>query len=219
MHSKLGRTGSMKSSQDKPKTSLEALEAALRATDVLFEKTLKLHKDKKPEFDDVKLEAFNQANGLLAAIKRLLDETHPHLETRPLFRLMEEFRNTYSGASNVLIGHKNPNVSLGGKPSLSQSNEMNTLVIAMTEYCRAWGLKLKEAVTIVANDTGLQETQVRALRSRFNRGAGPAGAIRDLAERQSKLAALRAIEERSENNDSLGQYYQALLSMYLKLRI
>ena len=209
----------MKSSQDKPKTSLESLEAALKATDVVFEKTLKLQKDKKPEFDDVKLEAFNQANGLLAAIKRLLDETHPHLETRPLFRLMEEFRNTYSGASNVLIGHKNPNVNLGGKPSLNQSNEMNTLVIAMTEYCRAWGLKLKEAVTTVANDTGLQETQVRALRSRFNRGAGPAGAIRDLAERQSKIAALRAIEERSENNDSFGQHYQALLSMYLKLRI
>ena len=78
----------MKSSQDKPKTSLEALEAALKATDIVFEKTLKLHKDKKPEFDDVKLEAFNQANGLLAAIKRHLDETHPHLETRPLFRLM-----------------------------------------------------------------------------------------------------------------------------------
>ena len=94
--------------------ALNLLRQRLDSADPVIEQCLKAHKDKSEVYDDLKHNAFQEINSVLIALKGLADTIEPELNTRPIYRLLEEFRNNFDIVALNMWGDREI-VSVGGK--------------------------------------------------------------------------------------------------------
>lgn len=169
----------------KAQAVIEDLRSALEEADPIIEKCLQYHSEKKPEYEEQKHLAFQHLNDVLIKTKAYLRHSGTTLNTRPLSRLLEEFRNSYAGADNVLIGHKNPNLSHGGKPAVAASNEHLALLVAAINTLKQDGQPLVDCLKRVSDVTDFSTIQLRNIRTRFGRKDSVSEEVKDLARRLS----------------------------------
>lgn len=198
---------------------LVALSKALDDADEIFENTLRLKSNGNVEYETEKHESFQTLNAVIIAVKNLLDQEYPDLNTRPLYRLIEEFRNIHAGATNVLIGHKDPALKKGGRPRIADANELMALLVAMMECCEEQGEKPKEFLPRIARDTGKSTKELRDIRSRFSRGDGSSEEMRSLADRLSAWARTEAATLALEATPNEHRPYRAMLEIYNKYKL
>jgi len=191
------------------------LRVSLDEADTVIEEYLKAQKLKQPKAQELKHKSFEQVFDIIISVKNYLDseitvseEGVSTFNTRPLSRLLEDFRNAYEGAELVLVGHSKPNFVKGGKPQLASANEMNALLVAAVELWRASGLEPKECLAKVSKDAGISEKQLRNIRTRFGRGDGVAKKYKELAFRLA----------RPETHEEIYRYYLSLLDRYQSLK-
>jgi hypothetical protein len=188
--------------------ALLSLRHTLDTADQVIEGCIKAHHDKSETYDELKHSAFDELTAVIIALKGLADTIEPQLNTRPIFRLIEEFRNSYAGAGNVLIGHKNPRLKASGNPVLADSNEIASLIFIAVEIQIFLGLTPTVAEKKVAKDSGMKHDKVQRTRKRFRRQDG--------AQKEFILMADRLIDEAKSSDTE--RSYNAIISQYQLLK-
>ena len=188
--------------------SITELRDALEQCNAVIEEGIELHRSTSYKFDLQKHEAFQAAYDSITAVKKYIDNLDKNINTQPLFRILEEWRNNYEGATNVLLGHSKPNLEVGGKPKVSSANEYNALLVAAINVLQSMDFKLNAAIEKVAHDTKLKEKDLRNLRTRFSRKDGAKNEFKNLAHRLSKAP------DKYEKD----MYYQTLVKQFQQLK-
>ena len=188
--------------------ALYLLRQSLDSADPVIEQCLKAHKDKSEVYDDLKHSAFQKINSVLTALKGLTDTIEPELNTRPIYRLLEEFRNNFEGAENVLTSHKDPRLQEGGKPVLANSNELASLIFVAVEIQIFLGVKPTVAEKTVAEDSGMTHDKVQRTRKRFRRKNGVQNRFIQMAD---KFIA-------DAKNSDTELFYKSIIHIYQSLR-
>ena len=194
----------MTSSHEQTPDPLQTLTVMLEKADSVIENTLCLHRCGKQEYETEKHEAFKHLFEVICGVKNLLAHEHPDLNTQPISRLIEDFRDTFEGAKPVLICHRNPALAAGGKPKLASNNEASAALIAAVALLQKHGSSLGRAIERVATEADVPVKKIHRWRSRFNRRDGVNKLYKDLATRLSILP----------DGYDLERYFSSLIIQY-----
>jgi hypothetical protein len=185
-------------------SSIEKLRNELNKSNDVIEKGLRLYQSGAEDFITQKHEAFQEAFQAIASVKNYIDSLNENINTMPLFRILEEWRNTFEGADNVILGHSKPNEQKGGRPKIASANEYNALLIAAIIVLQNSGMKLNDALERVSFDVSINLQELRNIRTRFSRKNRTDKKYSDSARRLSKVT--EAGDEET--------YYQNLITQY-----
>lgn len=197
----------MKSPDDDP-TSIEKLRSALDESNEVIEKGLRLYRAGSEDFATQKHEVFKEAFQAVASVKNYIDSLDENINTMPLLRILEEWRNTLEGADNVLLGHCKPNLKNGGRPKITFKNEYNALLIAAIAVLQSTDVELNNALKRVSHDASISMKELRNIRTRFSRKDRADSKYSDLARRLSQVA----------DTDESEAYYKILIKKYHDFR-
>ena len=168
-------------------SSIETLREELSKSNESIEKALQLYHSGAADFITKKHEAFQEAFKAVASVKNYIDSLDEDINTMPLFRILEEWRNTFEGADNVILGHSKPNEQKGGRPKIASANEYNALLIAAIIVLQNSGMKLNDALERVSFDVSINLQELRNIRTRFSRKNRTDKKYSDSARRLSKV--------------------------------
>lgn len=188
--------------------SIEKLRKDLSRSNEIIEKALQLYYSGAEDFITQKHEAFQEAFQAIASVKNYIDSLDENINTMPLFRILEEWRNTFEGADNVILGHSKPNEQKGGRPKIASANEYNALLIAAIIVLQKSGMKLNYALERVSIDARISLQELRNIRTRFSRRDRTDEKYSDSAHRLSKVTE-PGMEE---------THYQILIQQYQLIR-
>ena len=197
----------MKSPDDNP-TSIEKLRSALDESNEVIEKGLRLHRAGSEDFATQKHEVVKEAFQAVVSVKNYIDSLGENINTMPLFRILEEWRNTFEGADDVILGHSNPDLLNGGRPKIAFTNEYNTLLIAAIAVLQSIDMELNNALKRVSHDANISMKELRNIRTRFSRKDRADNKYSDLARRLSQVP----------DTDESEVYYKTLIKKYHDFR-
>jgi len=168
-------------------SSIRKLRDELNRSNGVIEKALQLYQSGAEDFLTQRHEAFQEAFQAVASVKNYIDSLDEDINTMPLFRILEEWRNTFEGADNVILGHSKPNEQKGGRPKIASANEYNALLIAAIIVLQNSGMKLNDALERVSFDVSINLQELRNIRTRFSRKNRTDKKYSDSARRLSKV--------------------------------
>ena len=186
-------------------SSIETLRKELSKSNESIEKALQLYHSGGEDFITQKHEAFQEAFQAVASVKNYIDSLDENINTMPLFRILEEWRNTFEGADNVILGHRKPNEQKGGRPKIASANEYNALLIAAIIVLQNSGMKLNDALARVSLDVSINLQELRNIRTRFSRKNRTDKTYSDSALRLSKVT--EAGDEETYYKNLIQQYH------------
>ena len=190
-------------------SSIRKLRDELNRSNGVIEKALQLYQSGAEDFLTQRHEAFQEAFQAVASVKNYIDSLDEDINTMPLFRILEEWRNTFEGADNVILGHSKPNEQKGGRPKIASANEYNALLIAAIIVLQNSGMKLNDALARVSFDVSINLQELRNIRTRFSRKNRTDKKYSDSAHRLSKV---------TEAGDK-ETHYQNLIKQYQLIKI
>ncbi|MDA9052653.1 hypothetical protein N9H65_00895 [Planktomarina temperata] len=190
-------------------SSIRKLRDELNRSNGVIEKALQLYQSGAEDFLTQRHEAFQEAFQAVVSVKNYIDSLDEDINTMPLFRILEEWRNTFEGADNVILGHSKPNEQKGGRPKIASANEYNALLIAAIIVLQNSGMKLNDALARVSFDVSINLQELRNIRTRFSRKNRTDKKYSDSAHRLSKV---------TEAGDK-ETHYQNLIKQYQLIKI
>jgi len=189
-----------------PPKELFELALALDEADLSIEKCLSIMQNTQADFQNQQQDAFLKIYLAISKLQAFIGKNYAALNTRPLFRLLTEWHDTFNGSQAKSTNIAKTGLKKGGKPILADKNHVRAILVAAVEIQMNNGLKAGKAEEKVFRDTGLKQTTFRNWRSYMNRKKGPPATVKALA---------LSFED---DTDSPNQY-EALIQLYRENKI
>jgi len=189
-----------------PPKELFELALALDEADLSIEKCLSIMQNTQADFQNQQQDAFLKIYLAISKLQAFIGKNYAALNTRPLFRLLTEWHDTFNGSQAKSTNIAKPGLKKGGKPILADKNHVRAILVAAVKIQMNNGLKAGKAEEKVFRDTGVKQTTLRNWRSYMNRKKGPPATVKALA---------LSFED---DTDSPNQY-EALIQLYRENKI
>jgi len=189
-----------------PPKELFELALALDEADLSIEKCLSIMQNTQADFQNQQQDAFLKIYLAISKLQAFIGKNYAALNTRPLFRLLTEWHDTFNGSQAKSTNIAKPGLKKGGKPILADKNHVRAILVAAVKIQMNNGLKAGKAEEKVFRDTGVKQTTLRNWRSYMNRKKGPHATVKALA---------LSFED---DTDSPNQY-EALIQLYRENKI